>query len=1263
MSNIDEVIARSRQPGGFKERKRFTVARQRAIRKMRQFALADPHYYVLELIQAAVANQATHVDLKIDKRTFGLSYVGGGFTQEELAQLFDFLFASKSDFAHGDIRQLALGVNALMIMEPARIIIESGDGTMAGTTRIEIKQSENTVDVGTPDKALRGTFVRAEGLKRSKLRGKSNLHPTNYGPAECMAIENRCLAAPVPILVNDEPIFGYSSVRTPTLYGFRNVVTFDEGDLYGSIGIAQRIHNQMFKILTWGSWIQTIEHDLMEGVRLGGIVAFDRLNKTADHSGIVRDERLEQMWARLLPYAQQAQSGLTDRAVFQISPMGGDLLQPRELRHLLQEHETAVAVPPSLEPDGPMGVRAAQIGHVLDAPVLNVGSGDMQLLRNLAGPNVRVLRPNLTSPDELAFFNQAPAEAPQRPWIIGPVPVSPIAVDELVERLVAEEIVPASEEQKARYVERLGSSGELGGTIYTPVEVARTQAGQHRELWVRVRTLDRIAWQGAVTSAYPGHVLDIDVPAVSPSELLAPVSSHVETSLARLVAEVVARFAIGDLEQAARRALDSLAQFDIEPGSTGARVALAALARDAVTRLRSDGDGGPHLRFSLVNTDTAGGESSFDLLDVPVATTLDGRALSMRGLAELMEQTRGLVYGVVPEVEPDLAGLDTRRILSLDLETERLVTKVVGEGAYVRVDKRDVVAKTYEGDWMVRDVALGLRDFPDHPLLVEGSVAGAGQPLDESVVEHLVGRLIQLYAGMGTRGNDEELRRQAVRHLQYFACYRALRQPDLPSYGVETIGLFVDGDGRAVSLADVRAGFAAHGKIVMVDGRSCDVCGLAERAASQAPKTDDGPPRSLMMNTWVLGLLRPFGELAGAFDFDLSDAEAADVEITPPTAFVASTAIDVDALSGRIGLPEEPVDDPSIAVVSADSQHVFQLRQPAIEYGVVGLIRLAEGDVEQQWARIYSVAMRAGSDTLQSLVDRLAELDGSEEHERVLARLLDFAGHHLRLSMRPDGTVYHQVNHALAQRILDVPLFGTDRGIPVSAQRLINQFCVEQTRRRQLEPGARLAVSDGVPRALRDWLARHLHPRSVARPAAESAQYDAVTPTAAAGGAPLDSHRLARTIERLLRELRPDNHAEQLVMSFVGNPREAAQAQVGPVSAEDFQVRVYVIDVSDENGIMNIPDGRVRYLVGEMDPEDPFAYTTGQPPALVINEHHWLAQHALAHGASDPQAIAWLLLAAYGHINALLEPVTNDHELAFQLSVGDALEKGELGLA
>ncbi|MCA9702154.1 MAG: hypothetical protein KC431_31825, partial [Myxococcales bacterium] len=148
MSGIEDVIARARMGGevGFAERRQFKLARRRAIEKLRRFALADPYFYVLEIIQAAIAGGAEYVDIGCGNGDITISWLGGVLREDELAQLFDFLFASKDrvDIAH--VRSLALGINALLLFEPEAVIVESGDGSDTGTARMVVRAGADQVD-------------------------------------------------------------------------------------------------------------------------------------------------------------------------------------------------------------------------------------------------------------------------------------------------------------------------------------------------------------------------------------------------------------------------------------------------------------------------------------------------------------------------------------------------------------------------------------------------------------------------------------------------------------------------------------------------------------------------------------------------------------------------------------------------------------------------------------------------------------------------------------------------------------------------------------------------------------------------------------------------------------------------------------------------------------------------------------------------------------------------------------------------------------
>ncbi|MBL4686341.1 MAG: hypothetical protein JKY37_17230, partial [Nannocystaceae bacterium] len=291
MSGIEAVIARSRMEGGFSERKRFTIARREGIEKMRKFALADPHHYVLEVIQAAIANGAQYVDLRVTKTHATISYIGGGLAEHELAQLFDFLFASKDRADIGHLRELALGLNAALLFKPKRIVVESGDGTLAGSTRMVLHGEHGEIEVGRPDRAMSGTYIAIQDMNRRAMDGTWLSNFNSEWPREYQVIEQRCLAAPIPIVVGGRPLFGWASQRTPGLFGYKDVLAFDEGDLYGAIGVSPSFGNPDFRLLTWGVAIQSRSHALLPGHQIGGIVCFDRLHKTVDHSGIVDDAR------------------------------------------------------------------------------------------------------------------------------------------------------------------------------------------------------------------------------------------------------------------------------------------------------------------------------------------------------------------------------------------------------------------------------------------------------------------------------------------------------------------------------------------------------------------------------------------------------------------------------------------------------------------------------------------------------------------------------------------------------------------------------------------------------------------------------------------------------------------------------------------------------------------------------------------------------------------------------------------------------------
>ena len=124
MSQLDALLARSKEPGAFVERRAFTLARGKAVEKMREFTLRRPEQYILELVQSAVFADASWIAIDITADTVLLGFIGGKPLQKsQLDQLFDYLFVNQANLDTRHLMQLAVGVNALLQRKPSVVRI------------------------------------------------------------------------------------------------------------------------------------------------------------------------------------------------------------------------------------------------------------------------------------------------------------------------------------------------------------------------------------------------------------------------------------------------------------------------------------------------------------------------------------------------------------------------------------------------------------------------------------------------------------------------------------------------------------------------------------------------------------------------------------------------------------------------------------------------------------------------------------------------------------------------------------------------------------------------------------------------------------------------------------------------------------------------------------------------------------------------------------------------------------------------------------
>jgi len=298
VSELDALLARSRAPGEFVERRSFTLSREKAIEKLREFTLPHSAQYVLELVQAAVFADATWIAVDVRPSTVTFAWCGGEtLVQRDLEELFDHLFIARSDDRKRHVVQVAIAVNALLQERPKLLRIESGDGTWEGSVRMDLDADGDGV-LGTPQGGMAGTYIHVR--RRGALLRMLDGPPT---AAEVQFIEERCVHCPVPILLNGSAPFGYHPQRAVPLHGRRHVRRFDADGRYGALGWTRGLSG--VRVVIGGVWVTTRDLEVLwRGAEpVSGVVCDDSLRKTADQSDVVEDDRWYDMLRALAPVA------------------------------------------------------------------------------------------------------------------------------------------------------------------------------------------------------------------------------------------------------------------------------------------------------------------------------------------------------------------------------------------------------------------------------------------------------------------------------------------------------------------------------------------------------------------------------------------------------------------------------------------------------------------------------------------------------------------------------------------------------------------------------------------------------------------------------------------------------------------------------------------------------------------------------------------------------------------------------------------------
>ncbi len=285
-----DLLGGQGEQGTCVERGTFRLDWQRARRKIQDFKLAEPHAYVLELVQAAVAADATRIQIRMDADDMRLEFDGQPYSRAELDGLFDALFTEEPSRAR--LKQLALGAVTSLGLGPKFVTIASGDGRRAA--ELSMTSLDDVRLRALPeDEIFSGTRVHLREKLSWKVMAEAMWRPN---PEEGL-LRERCRFCPVPITLNGDdlrwPLVETSGVAQ---------LAFEENSTRGEVVLPVRPgpRSELYICLRGVQIVRELLPGLDWLGQAGLRIRIDdpNLKRNASHTDVLRDEAFDLCLAR-----------------------------------------------------------------------------------------------------------------------------------------------------------------------------------------------------------------------------------------------------------------------------------------------------------------------------------------------------------------------------------------------------------------------------------------------------------------------------------------------------------------------------------------------------------------------------------------------------------------------------------------------------------------------------------------------------------------------------------------------------------------------------------------------------------------------------------------------------------------------------------------------------------------------------------------------------------------------------------------------------
>lgn len=230
---MDAVLADLRGDGRIDSEGGFSMDRDKAREKMRQYQLAEPGLYVLLLVQAAVRKGAARIDFRIDTDDLRMAFDGAPFTVGDFDGIYNAMFQREASESSRALADLAMGLNAAMGLDPKWIDVKSGDGEHAARLVLRRGQPEQ---FGPLSPAVSGTRIHVRlrfrpGMLSTFADYVLGAHPT------AVAIMHHCAYAGIPIFINGRQATDPGLIERPLYPETLGLKVANRGDLRCAINV------------------------------------------------------------------------------------------------------------------------------------------------------------------------------------------------------------------------------------------------------------------------------------------------------------------------------------------------------------------------------------------------------------------------------------------------------------------------------------------------------------------------------------------------------------------------------------------------------------------------------------------------------------------------------------------------------------------------------------------------------------------------------------------------------------------------------------------------------------------------------------------------------------------------------------------------------------------------------------------------------------------------------------------------------------------